>query len=261
MSLGATAGWLAALVLVLAGWHVQRVVAARSEAVTRACHELRGPLAAARLGLDLGLRGQSLSAAQLRAIGLELGRATLALDDLAQAAARGGPRAEPGPLEPRVEPGSVDPRPETGLVDLRALLADSVLAWRASAAAAGVELELSEPVPAVLVHGQRLRLAQAAGNLIANAIEHGGRRVRVEVSVVENRARVGVLDDGPGLPDTVSALTRRARGGRGTRGRGLAIVAGIAAVHGGRLHAVTAERGAHLALELPIAGDAGQPSS
>lgn len=243
MSLEATAGWLAALVLVLAWWHAQRVGGVRSEAVARACHELRGPLVAARLGLDLGLRGQPLSAAQLRAIGSELGRASLALDDLAEAGSGGGVRGEPG------------------LVDLRALLADSVLAWRATAAAAGVELELGASGPAVLVRGQRLRLAQAAGNLIANAIEHGGRRVWVELSVSEARARVGVRDDGPGLPATVSALTGRARHGRGARGRGLAIVAGIAAVHGGRLHALAAEHGAHLALELPVASDAGRPAA
>ena len=51
------------------------------EAVARACHELRGPLAAARLGLELGVRVGELSPAQLRALELELGRASLALDD------------------------------------------------------------------------------------------------------------------------------------------------------------------------------------
>jgi signal transduction histidine kinase len=236
VSLAASVGWLATLVLALAWWHGQRRVAVRSEAVTRACHELRGPLTAARLGLDLGTRGHHLSLAQIRAIGSELGRASLALDDLACAGADAGRLTE------------------VGLVDVCALLTDSVQAWRASAVAAGVELALSEPAEAVLVRGQRLRLAQAVGNLIANAIEHGGRRVSVEISVAEHWAQIGVRDDGPGLPDSVPALTHRARRGRGARGRGLAIVQGIAAVHGGRLHARNVERGAHLALELPVAG-------
>jgi signal transduction histidine kinase len=234
VSLAASAGWLATVMLLIASTLVRRAAAARQEAVTRACHELRGPLAAARLGLDLGGRGQTLSAAQLRAIGSELGRASLALDDLAEARRR---RARP-----------ID----AGLVDLCALLTDSVEAWRASASAAGVELRLAERVATAVVRGERLRLAQAAGNLIANAIEHGGRRVEVEVSVSGGLAHIGVCDDGPGLPDSISDLTRRARRGRGTRGRGLAIVAGIAAVHGGRLRAASSERGAHLVIELPV---------
>jgi signal transduction histidine kinase len=245
VSLAASVGWLATLVLALAWWHGQRRVAVRSEAVTRACHELRGPLTAARLGLDLGTRGQQLSPAQIRAIGSELGRASLALDDLTRAGER------PTQLTAGERSGELI---EVGLVDLCALLADSVAAWQPSAVAAGVELVLNEPAAAVLVRGQRLRLAQAVGNLIANAIEHGGRRVSVEIAVAGCRAQIAVRDDGPGLPDSVPALTHRARRGRGARGRGLAIVQGIAAVHGGRLRACQAERGAHLALELPVVG-------
>ena len=56
----------------------------REEAVARACHELRGPLTAAALGVELGLAREALSPAQLRAIDSELGRATLALDDLVE---------------------------------------------------------------------------------------------------------------------------------------------------------------------------------
>ncbi len=240
MSLAASAGWLAALVLIGAWLLVQRGAGTQREAVVRACHELRGPLTAARLGLELGTTGRTLSPAQLRAIESELGRATLALDDLAQVRERRRSRTE------------------VGTVDLGALLADSVEAWRASARAAGVALRFEERHPAAVVRGERLRLAQAAGNLIANAIEHGGHEVRVELSVTDEMARVGICDDGPGLPDTIPALARRARRGRGARGRGLAIAAGIAAVHGGRLRAVPAERGAHLALELPLL-TAGRP--
>ncbi|MEO6859822.1 MAG: ATP-binding protein [Solirubrobacteraceae bacterium] len=245
MSLDAGAGWLAVVLFLTVWFIVQREALARSEAVTRACHELRGPLAAARLGLALGSRGTMLSPAQLRAIDSELGRATLALDDLARVRARRGKGAE------------------VGMVDLCALLADSVEAWRASARAAGVALRFGERPPVAVVKGERARLAQAAGNLIANAIEHGGRHVEVDVSVTGGVVSVGVCDDGPGLPDAIAVLVRRARRGRGARGRGLAIAAGIAAVHGGRLRALPVERGAHLALELPVlsSGTASPPES
>ena len=76
-------GWLVASVAVFAGVAARRSSETRMEAVARACHELRGPLAAARLGLELGVRVGQLSPAQLRALDLELGRASLALDDLA----------------------------------------------------------------------------------------------------------------------------------------------------------------------------------
>jgi signal transduction histidine kinase len=65
------------------------------------------------------------------------------------------------------------------------------------------------------------------------------------------RARIEVVDTGPGLPAPVEELTRRRRAGRGARGRGLAIAAAVAASHGGRLAAEPSRRGARLVLELP----------
>lgn len=57
--------------------------------------------------------------------------------------------------------------------------------------------------PPALVPGERLRLAQVTGSLIANAIEHGGRRVTVRGQARGGRARIEVRDDGPGLPPEV----------------------------------------------------------
>jgi signal transduction histidine kinase len=56
-------------------------------------------------------------------------------------------------------------------------------------------------------------------------------------------------------------LARRARGGRGARGRGLAIASVIAAEHGGRISAAPSERGARLALELPACPPASIPAT
>ncbi|MBV9804931.1 MAG: HAMP domain-containing histidine kinase [Solirubrobacterales bacterium] len=230
----ALAGWLAAGGAGLAAGAAWRALTGRMETVARACHELRGPLTAARLGLQLGAGTGDLSPARLRAIDLELGRAALALEDLDVARTRRLPSWHP---------------PER--VDFATLLADSVEAWRPAGTAAGVELHATWSGPAVGVWGERLRLAQATGNLIANAIEHGEGSVEIRGSARAGWVRVEVSDTGPGLPAPVAELARRAQAGRARRGRGLAIATAIVASHGGRLAAAPSPHGARLVLELP----------
>jgi signal transduction histidine kinase len=227
-------GWLAASGAGLAAGAVWRALAGRMESVARACHELRGPLTAARLGLQIGASTGELSPARLRAIDLELGRAALALEDLDGARTRA------------IRPWRA-PEP----VDLAQLVTDSAEAWRAAATACGVSLSASWSGCPSRVWGDRLRLAQATGNLIANAIEHGGGAVEVRGCGGPRGARIEVIDSGPGLPAPVAELARRPHRGRGARGRGLAIATAVAVSHGGRVAAAPAPRGARLVLELP----------
>ena len=229
------AGWLAATAAGFAAAAVWRALAWRMESVARACHELRGPLTAVRLGLDGGAGNGELTPARLRAIDLELGRAALVLDDLEAVRTR------------RVWSRQAD------AIDLEQLVTDSVEAWRPTAAARGVKLRAAWSGCAATVWGDRRRLAQVTGNLIANAIEHGGGVVSVCGHGDRMRARVEVTDTGAGLPAPVPELLRPARRGRGRRGRGLAIAAAIATDHGGRLAAAPSARGARLVLELPTA--------
>jgi len=254
--------------LSLAGWGAAGLVAAlaatrlraygdRMEAVARACHELRGPLTAARLGLAAPAGREAPSPRRLRAIDAELGRAALALDDLSGTG--GGPR-----MLWRLD-----------RVDVRALAADCAEAWQASASAAGTTIAVGWSGADVAVWGDRLRLTQAIGNLVANAIEHGmppgaaeasgrgpvrgrgpgsGRGpVRIEVTARGGTVRIAVSDDGPGLPGPVAALRRRPRRGRGARGRGLAIAADVAEAHGGTLVSAKSPQGARLVVALPVA--------
>jgi len=244
----AAAGWLAASVAVAITIVALRWHAATLESVARVCHELRGPITAVRLGLHLGIRGAELTEARIRALDLELARAAVALDDLTAV----GDRLRLVTPDAGVTPLRGTDRP----VDLGELLADSVEAARSAAAARGATLELTVDESPVLVRGDRVRLAQATGNLIANAIEHGGGRIEIRCRPEGSDARVEVLDGGPGLAEPVAALTRRPRGGRGARGRGLAIAAAVAEGHGGRLGSAPSQRGARLILELPMAGPA-----
>jgi signal transduction histidine kinase len=233
----AAGGWLVALALA-AGWRV--ALSRRMELVARACHELRGPLTAARLAARFAAHAGDPAAARgpLEAVDLELDRARLALEDLQ--AARSGGRAQD----------------RLCAFDVGVLIVDAAEAWRPAARERGVRLRVEQPQGRALVHGDRTRLAQACGNLLANAIEHGGDggEVVLRARAGLHTVRIEVLDDGPGLPAPVADLVRRPRAGRGTRGRGLAIAADVAARHRGRLASAPSERGARLVLELPTAG-------
>jgi DNA-binding response OmpR family regulator len=225
--------WLLAAVAIVVAAAGRSELRRRRELVARACHELRGPLTAAHLALHAGARHGDAPPQRLAAIDLELKRAGVALDDLA--AARRGRRAPD-----RDEP-----------VDVGDLLAYQAATWRIVAGVFGCRLELVEPGRGAIVRGDRLRLAQAVGNLVANALEHGTGRVELLARSLGDRVRIEVADEGPGLPAPVGDLTRRPRAGRGRRGRGLAIAADIADRHGGRLVAAPSSRGARVALELP----------
>ncbi|MDQ6607696.1 MAG: HAMP domain-containing histidine kinase [Actinomycetota bacterium] len=228
-----------AVLLAVAGWRARSDI---DEGIAHACHELRGPITAARLGLQLGARTGELSPERLRAIDQELGRAGLALEDLTLS--RGRPRRL----------GAVD------TVDVGDLLRDSVEALRPAAQASQTSVRLLAGGQRARVWGDRLRLAQVTGNLIANAIEHGGGAIDVKQVTERERVRIEVVDDGPGLRASVAELARRARRRDCRRGRGLAIASAIAAEHHGRLSAAPSERGARLVLELPLARTAQQPT-
>jgi len=237
--------WLAASGCALLAVASHARLARQTALVADAGHELRGPLCAARLGLH-GLEDAERAAA----LELELRRAALALDDLT-AAARGRRAGE---------------RPE--LVDVGALLDDAAEAWRPLARAFGAELEVEPVRGRALVRADPVRLAQACGNLVANAVEHGGSPVRVRGRVLPGRVRVEVQDAGPGLPRPVRELVERsghrrrrlARAQPGlARGRGLSIAAGIAARQGGRLATAPSAHGARLVLELPSADGSPAP--
>lgn len=209
----------------------------RREMVARACHELRGPLTAVRLSLATMQRRDEAPPERLAMLDRELRRAGLALDDFA--AARSGRR-----ILDREE-----------LVEVDELLEEQLHGWEAVAGAFDSRLVLGTGLPGWMVVGDRLRLAQAIANLIANALEHAPGRIELGARLVgPQHVRIEVVDEGPGLPIPLGDLVRRARGGRGRngRGRGLAITAQIAARQRGRLVAERSPHGSRIGIELPL---------
>jgi signal transduction histidine kinase len=231
-------GWLVALGAVACALTYRARLRRCCELVSRACHELRSPLTAAGLALHAMARSGDVPANRVYALDLELARAGAALEDLAAARDR-RPRAE------RLESLAV-----------ATLLEQTVACWMPAAEAHGCELRLGEVPPDAFVRGDRVRLAQATGNLIANAIEHGSGPIELRARVALGRVAIEVLDDGPGLPAPVATLAKRPRAGEGWRGRGLAIASDIAARHGGRVATGPSRSGARVALELPAVGSA-----
>jgi signal transduction histidine kinase len=225
--------WLLAAAALAWALAAHRLLRLRMALVAQAAHELRGPLQAALLGLHGVVAPAGGGARRLAAVELELRRAGLALDDLE--AARSGRRRADRPLT----------------VDVGALLAGAVEGWRPLAGARAAELHFAPPATRFLVRADPLRLAQATGNLVANALEHGSGPVRVRVHGTAAHVRIEVRDQGPGLPAPVAELAALRRGHAGRRGHGLAVARRVAARHGGRLLTAPVASGACVVLELP----------
>jgi signal transduction histidine kinase len=153
---------------------------------------------------------------------------------------------------------------EPAKVDLQALAAGLIEAIRPQADAQHLRLELAGASAWAMV--DRLRIEQALGNLIANALRHtppGGEvQVRIDPPQAEGLVTLTVVDSGEGIPGEAlpfvferfyRADKARARAEGGT-GLGLAITRQLVEAHGGTVTAGNRpEGGAVFTLRLPSA--------
>ena len=92
------------------------------------------------------------------------------------------------------------------------------------------------------VHGDQAQIAQALENLVTNALKHAcrepGRAVEIGAHKKDNEVHVFVRDEGPGVPtkdqSRIFGVFERGSAEVPGTGIGLAIVAKIARIHGGR---------------------------
>jgi heavy metal sensor kinase len=212
--------------------------------VADASHELRTPLSILKAELELAVR-EGRSPQELRA----------ALESAAEETDRLVRLAEDLLVIARLDQGRLPLRPVD--VDAGDLLATVAARFEARARAAGRAVSVADDEGAV-VRGDRVRLEQALGNLVDNALRHGAGDVLLSARLGGKGVELHVTDAGPGLaPDFIDhAFERFARAdgarSRGGAGLGLAIVAAIASSHGGSARAANlADGGADVWIELP----------
>jgi len=190
-----------------------------------AAHELRTPLAALKLQLDVARR-----------VGDDPARVA-AYDDLEGGVARASHLVDQLLTLARVEPEALAAR--AGPCDVVALAKDAIVARGALAAQKRVDLGLAREAPAT-VRGDAASLAILLSNLVDNALRHAPEGGRVDVAVdrgEDGGAVLTVADNGPGIPaDERERVFDRFYRGEGTiatgSGLGLSIVKRVADAHG-----------------------------
>jgi signal transduction histidine kinase len=199
--------------------------------VATASHELRTPLANLRAELDLALRkGRSREDLELAVESAteETERLIRLAEDLLVLARAGGAAGLPLRRED---------------VAIGEIVSDTVAGFGSRARESDVEL-LVDLIATPTVRADPVRIRQAVGNLLENALRHTprGGTVTVRVSEARDGVAVSVDDSGPGIGTA---------GGSGD-GLGLSIVRAIAEAHGGGVWIGEADLGgARVTIHLP----------
>ena len=154
----------------------------------------------------------------------------------------------------RIDQGVFQTEPEP--VDLGALVQETVSLF--ATAEHPVLLRVQDGAP-ITVAADAGRLRQCVENIVSNAIQKSPANAAVTVFVNkdEQRARVDVIDEGPGIPPDIlpHVFERFVSGSRreGGLGLGLYLAKRIAAIHGGDLTVESSPgKGARFTLSLPV---------
>jgi signal transduction histidine kinase len=219
---------------------LQAVVHGHQSMMAEVSHQVRTPLAALRLRLDLLAEdADESSAADLTGAQEEVARLSRLVNGMLAVA-----RAE------NVIPAGVR-------ISVDTVVRDRAAAWRPAVEERGATLSTAggEPVSAQAGEGH---LEQILDNLLANALDAvpPGGTIQVEAAVAGGRARVMVTDDGPGMNEQQkqTAFRRFATSKPGGTGLGLAIVDRLAVTNGGSAAlSDTPGGGLTVVIELPLA--------
>ncbi|HUG93898.1 MAG TPA: ATP-binding protein [Planctomycetaceae bacterium] len=220
-------------------------------------HELRNPLAAIVNGVSMLRRMPAGDDRQQR------------IHELLDRQARHMQRLVDDLLDlSRISRGKIALRPER--LDLADLVARVAEDHRPAAEESGHSLEVDRTPEPLWVQGDATRLAQIVGNLLHNAFKFsdGGGRITLSAraDLVSGSAAVSVRDTGIGMcavtlgrlfepfSQSDGALDRS----HGGLGLGLALVKGLAELHGGSVtaHSAGSGQGSEFTVRLPLASSA-----
>jgi two-component system, OmpR family, sensor kinase len=225
-------------------------ITAQRQFLADAAHELRTPVTAQRLQLQLLQRSTDEASRREAMAELEAGitRSQRLIEQLLHVT-RSGPEGEVM-------------RPQ--LVDLGAVVQGVVGGLSAKADQHGIDLGATA-APGIVVEGDREQLALLLENLVENSLRYApdGSVVDVEVGWREDRAELRVIDNGPGIPESErehvfarffrgEGAAQRSRDKSGS-GLGLAIVRAIADRHGASvgLHTPASGQGLEVRVAWP----------
>lgn len=201
-------------------------------------HQLRTPLAALRLRLDvLAQDSPAQLADEFTGAQEEVARLSRMVDGLLAVA--------------RAENVTTPPVP----VPVETVIRDRSAAWRPAAEEKAVDVIAAEVEPLTARMGEG-HLEQILDNLLANALEavHEHGHIRVSAAPAGNRVRIVVADDGPGMTSQQqrAAFRRFASATPGGTGLGLAIVHRLVTSDGGTAElSDTPGGGLTVTLDLP----------
>jgi signal transduction histidine kinase len=195
--------------------------------VADAAHELRSPLTALKLQLQLLGRapGEAERTAAAAALAAGIERAARLVEQLLTLA--------------RTEPGAGAPAPQR--LDLCELVREAVADTVPLALSRGTQIELFADAP-IPIDGDRAALSALVRNLADNAVRYSPAGARVELRVAQQggMATLQLDDSGPGIPPAerervFDRFYRRGLADEPGTGLGLAIVRGVAQRHGASL--------------------------
>jgi PAS domain S-box-containing protein len=229
----------------------------KDEFLAMLAHELRNPLAPVRNALQILLLAEEDARLRERARAMmerQVVHMARLVDDLLDVS--------------RITRGKIQLRQER--VDFARLVQTAAEDRRRTLEDAGVALRVDVPDEPVWVTGDPTRLTQVVGNLLDNAAKFTDRGGRAEVAVARDaaarRAVLTVRDTGIGIDaamlanlfDPFAQADRSLERTRGGLGLGLALVKGLAELHGGEVaaHSEGPGRGTEFTVRLPLADGA-----
>lgn len=224
----------------------------KDEFLATLAHELRNPLAPLRNGLQIVKLARGNDAAFEQAHGMmerQLHMLVSLVEDLLDVS--------------RISCGQIAIHKQR--IDIASVVTSALETSEPLVRLGDHQLSVTLPPQRIYIYADKIRLAQAIGNLLSNAAKYtkSGGHISLTVTLEDDNVYVRIKDSGVGIPPhmlsrvfdmftQVDTSIERAQGGLGI---GLTVVKRLVEMHGGTVQAHSAGRdqGSEFAVRLPVA--------